>query len=76
MFASFYKKAPLRTEATTSEEKKVEEETEDGDKDEEDADIEEQLLKLNEQQRKEAKRFVFAGSLWKLIFSAVENVNM
>ncbi|CAF0795514.1 unnamed protein product [Adineta ricciae] len=55
MFASFYKKAPLRTEAT-SEEKKVEEETENGEKDEEDADIEEQLLKLNEQQRKEAKR--------------------
>ena len=63
MFASFYKKAPLRTEAT-NEEKKVEEEAENDEKDEEDDDIEEQLLKLNEQQRKEAKRFALTGNLF------------
>ncbi len=40
-------------------ETKIEEKVEKDEDDEDDADIEEQLLKLNEQQRKEAKRFGF-----------------
>ncbi|UJR20609.1 hypothetical protein I4U23_023734 [Adineta vaga] len=58
MHASFYKKALPQVEVPTTEKKPVKEgeEIENDEKDEEDDDIEEQLLKLNEQQRKEAKR--------------------
>jgi len=58
--ASIFKKAPSQIEQKTdeAEKEKVEEagEEEEHDEDDFDKDIEEQLLKLNEQQRKEAKR--------------------
>jgi hypothetical protein len=57
--ASFFKKVLPSIEPPTEEiktEEQIEEEGEDDDDDEVDKDIDEQLLKLNEQQRKEAKR--------------------
>lgn len=58
--ASIFRKAPPVIEPTVEKEKieKTAEEEEDEEEDGVDKDIEEQLLKLNEQQRKEAKRFV------------------
>jgi len=61
LLASLFKKTLPSIEQQTDE-KKIEEKVEKDDEEEEDDDIdkdvEEQLLKLNEQQRKEAKRFV------------------
>jgi len=63
LLASLYKKAAAangenKVEQENGAEEKAEEEEEENDNDdEEDKDIEEQLLELNEQQRKEAKRF-------------------
>ncbi|CAF4460971.1 unnamed protein product, partial [Adineta steineri] len=58
--ASIFKNTLPRIEPSTEEnktEEKTEEKVEKDEDDEDDADIEEQLLKLTEQQRKEAKRF-------------------
>ncbi len=70
--ASLFKKTVPAVEPST-EEKKIEETIDEDD--EMDKDIEEQLLKLNEQQRKEAKRFEKERfQLNESIF--LENVNM
>lgn len=62
LLASLYKKAVAangenKVEQENGAEEKAEEGEENDVDDEEDKDIEEQLLELNEQQRKEAKRF-------------------
>lgn len=63
--AGLFKKALPTIEPPTIDGEKTEEKVEgaggeDDEDDEVDKDIEEQLLKLNEQQRKEAKRFFFS----------------
>jgi AdoMet-dependent rRNA methyltransferase SPB1 len=59
MAASLFKKTAPAVEPSTEEnktEEPTEKDEEDNDDDDVDKDVEEQLLKLNEQQRKEAKR--------------------
>ena len=78
MAGSLFKKTHLRIEQQSNEIEQEQNEDAD-DNNDIDKDIEEQLLQLNEQQRKEAKRFENSNMNFRLFilgFVCLENVNM